>query len=136
MPGARPFAPATETEVAPFATFAVSLTDVPTWGHSGPSQTTAPLKPLLLSRVSLGPWPRRTIPLLITSVLVTMNVPAESATTCPGGQASRAARIPPVASSDPLPYVAASTVAHTVSRAGIPSGIPGFHTVRLSGGMA
>src|SRR5713101_4868570 len=136
MPGAKPFAFATDTEVAPFPPFAVSLTDAPTWGHSGPSHTTAPLKPLLLSRVSWGPLPRRTTPLLITSVLVTANVPADSATTWPAGHASRAARIPPVASSDPLPYVAASIVAHTVFRAGIPPGIPGFHSVRLSGGPA
>src|SRR5882762_5793588 len=87
LPGTKPFAFATLTEVAPFAPSAVSLTDARTCGQSGPSQTTAPLKPLDFRCVCFGPAPRRTIPLLITSVPVTANVPAESAPTCPTGQA-------------------------------------------------
>ena len=46
-----------------------------------------------------------------------------------------AAWMPAVASTAPLPYVLASTVAHTVLRAGTPPGIPGFHFVRRSVGM-
>src|SRR6202022_774877 len=93
------------------------------------------LKPLLLSSVFLGPAPRRTIPLLISSVRVIANVPADSVTTFPSGQAVSAAWIAAVASCVPLPYAAASMVADAPPRGGIPPGIPGFQIVRLSAGM-
>ena len=135
VPRPRPWAFATAIEVAPFAPSAARSTEELTCGQSGPIHTTAPLKPLLFSSVCLGPAPRRTIPLLISSVRVVANVPAESTTTFPSGQAVSAAWIAAVASCAPLPYAAASMVAHAALRRGIPPGIPGFHVVRLSAGM-
>src|SRR6267378_4578647 len=134
VPRVKPWAFATVIEVAPFAPSAARSTEERTWGQSGPIHTTAPLKPLLLSSVFLGPAPRKTIPLLIKSVRVIANVPAESETTFPSGQAVSAAWMAAVASCAPSPNAAPSTVAQTVVRAGIPSGIPGFQVVSRSGG--
>ena len=135
VPRPRPWAFATAIEVAPFAPSAARSTEELTCGQSGPIHTTAPLKPLLFSRVCLEPAPRRTIRLLISSVWVIANVPAESETTWLSAQPSIAPWIAAVASCAPSPYAAASTVAQTVVRAGMPSGIPGFHAVSRSGGI-
>src|ERR1700730_644995 len=134
VPRPKPWAFATVIEVAPFAPSAARSTEERTWGQSGPIHTTAPLKPLLLSSVFLGPAPRRTIPLLICSVRVIANVPAESETTWPSEHASIAAWIAAVASCAPSPQAAPSTVAQTVVRVGIRAGIPGFQVVARSDG--
>ncbi len=98
-------------------------------------ETIGPPNPLLLSSVSFGPLPRRTLPLAMTSVAEIAKVPAESETTCSSGHESRAAWIGAVASRAPSPYVEASREAQTVPRAGIPPGIPGFHAVARSAGI-
>src|SRR5205814_1808395 len=92
VPRPRPWAFATVIEVAPFAPSAARSTEERTCGQSGPIHTTAPLKPLLFSSVCLGPAPRRTIPLLISSVRVVANVPAESTAT--NTAQTRALRVP------------------------------------------
>src|SRR5437899_1200782 len=89
----------------------------------------------ILSLVWVGPAPRRTMPLVIWRKWVILKSPDESCTTCPTGQASSAAWMPLVASPEPLPYVPALRLAHTVVRAGIPPGIPGLQVVRRSDGM-
>src|SRR6266850_2627093 len=90
----------------------------------------------ILSLVWVGPAPRRTTPLVICRKWVILKSPDESCTTCPTGQASSAAWMPLVASPEPLPYVEALTLAHTVVRAGIPPWIPGSHVVSRSAGMS
>src|SRR5262245_7483297 len=61
--------------------------------------------------------------------LLMVNVPADSWTTWPGGHALIAAWMTAVASP-----AGGFTVAHTVDRAGIPPGRPGFHAVLRSSG--
>src|SRR3989442_9696276 len=90
----------------------------------------------ILSLVWVGPAPRRTMPVVIWRKWVILKSPDESCTTCPTGQASSAAWIPAVVSPEPLPYVAALTLAHTVVRAGTPPEIPGLQVVSRSEGMS
>src|SRR2546425_6866511 len=90
----------------------------------------------ILSLVWAGPRPRRTMPLVIWRKCVILKSPAPSCTTCPTGQASSAAWMPLVASPEPLPYVAALRLAHTVVRAGTPPEIPGLQVVSRSDGMS
>ena len=123
------------TDVAPLAAFAVRFTEPASVSHRWPITMSGLAAELVLrSFVDEGPAPRSTTPLSIVTIWLTRKSPAESWTTCPTGQALIAAWIPADASLAPLPYVEALMVAHTVVRAGIPPGMPGFHVVRRAVG--
>jgi len=117
----------------PFTAFTARLVDCVNVNHWAPMVITFALVPTgIFNFVRVGPWPRRTIPLVIWSVPVILKSPAESWTTWPAGHASSAVWMPALASWDPFPYVDALIVLKMTVLAGMPPGMPGLQTVRRS----
>src|SRR5262249_24969895 len=70
----------------PLTASAARLVDQPHVNQSIPIVMRLALVPTgILSLVCDGPWPRRTMPLVISSGAVILKSPAESRTTCPTG---------------------------------------------------
>ncbi len=99
--------PGFEASTAVLLPLTASLARLVDWvnlNHCVPTVIRLALVPTgIFSFVWVGPIPRRTIPLVICSVLVILKSPAESCTTWPTGHASSAAWMPLVASTVPLP---------------------------------
>ncbi|MFT3916898.1 MAG: hypothetical protein QM704_23285 [Anaeromyxobacteraceae bacterium] len=146
-PVAKPAVLETVTDVAPFAPSAVRFTEVPpdvdgqrcgpmiTIGCASGTPSMSGLEPFVFTRIVWpAPAPRSVTFFEMRTKSLTRKVPAESWTTAPGAQASRAAWIAAEASEVPLPYVAALSVAQTAVRFGMPPLrlTPGFHCVARS----
>src|SRR5207245_11235454 len=108
----------------PLTAFVARLVGWVNLNHCVPTVMRLALVPTgILSLVWVGPSPRSTMPLVISSGRVILKVPAERCTTCPTGQPSSAAWIPAVASPVRSTYVVGLTLERAVDRAGSALGV-------------
>src|SRR5881275_3238697 len=134
-PTANPAAPATGTAELPLGTSAVTSTGGRLYsGQRFVMKITGPFSASSRRRVLSGPAPRRTTPLFNRRDFLSRYVPGGSTTTVPSAHPLIALWIASLASALPPPKAAASIVAQTDPRAGIPPRIPGCQRVQRSEG--